>query len=325
MTLPDWLPSFSEPSRLWWLLAVPLLIALYVWGSRKRHKRGMRFTNTGMLGAVVRQQSQWRRHLTVALSLLSLIALAGAWAKPYAQVDVPRERATIVVVLDISQSMQATDVRPDRFTVAKAEAVAFVKSLPPQFNVALVTLSGNPGVVIPPTTDRNAVIRGIETRQLQDSTAVGEAIVVALQALAQAPQPPGAGDEPAPGAIVLLTDGQNTTGRPAEQGAQVAAAEEVPVYTIGYGTENGFVDIDGKREAAPVNHQQLERVARETGGEHFRAASTEQLKKVYADIGSSVGVERAERETTAAWAGWGLGFGALAALCAISLAARWPA
>lgn len=324
MTLPDWLPSFSEPSRLWWLLAVPILIGVYIWASRKRHKRGMRFTNTGMLGAVVRQQSQWRRHLTVALALLSLIALAGAWAKPYAQVDVPRERATIVVVLDISQSMQATDVRPDRFTVAQQEAVAFVKSLPEQFNVALVTLSGSPSLVIPPTTDRDAVIRGIETRQLQDSTAVGEAIVIALQALAQAPQPAGADDDPAPGAIVILTDGQNTLGRPAEQGAQVAAEADVPVYTIGYGTENGFVDLDGEREAVPVNHAQLERVAQETGGEHFRAASPSELHRVYADIGSSVGVEKAERETTAAWAGWGLGFAALAALCAISLAARWP-
>lgn len=324
MTLPEWFPNFSEPSRLWWLLTVPVLIALYVWGSRQRHKRGMRFTNTGMLGAVVRKQSQWRRHLTVALSLLSLIALAGAWSKPFAQVDVPRERATIVVVLDISQSMQASDIRPDRFTVAKEQASAFVRSLPPQFNVALVTLSGNPALVIPPTTDRNAVIRGIETRQLQDSTAVGEAIVVALQALDQAPKPAGSSDGPAPGAIVLLSDGGNTTGRPAEQGAQVAAKAGVPVYTIAYGTENGYVDLDGVREPVPVNQAQLEAVARDTGGQHFQAATPEQLKKVYANIGSSVGVEKAERETTAAWAGWGLGFGALAALCAISLAARWP-
>ncbi|MDO5683585.1 MAG: VWA domain-containing protein [Propionibacteriaceae bacterium] len=324
MTLPDWFPNFTEPSRLVWLIAIPILVGLYAWASRKRNKRGMRFTNTGMLGAVVRRQSQWRRHLTVALSLLSLIALVGAWAKPFAQVDVPRERATIVVVLDVSLSMQATDVRPDRFTVAKNEATEFVKSLPAQYNVALVTLSGNPSLVIPPTTDRGAVIRGIETRQLADSTAVGEAIVVGLQALAQAPKPKGAGDEPAPGAIVLLTDGQNTVGRPAEQGAQQAADEKVPVFTIGYGSENGYVDLDGKREPVPVNHAQLERVAKETGGEHFRAASPEQLKKVYSNIGSSVGVEKAERETTAAWAGWGLGFAALAALCAISLAARWP-
>lgn len=322
MNLPGWLPDFSEPGRLLWLLAVPVLVALYVWASRKRNKRGIRFTNTGMLGHVVRQQSQWRRHLTVVLSLLSLISLTAAWAKPVAQVDVPRDRATIVLVLDISQSMQATDVKPDRFTVAKDQAKEFVKALPERFNVALVTLSGSPSLVIPPTLDRNAVIRAIDTRQLQDSTAVGEAIVTGLRALEQAPR--GDDDSLPPGAIVLLTDGQNTVGRPAEQGAQEAAAAKVKVYTIGYGTENGYVDLDGERNPVPVNHDQLERVAKATGGEHFRAASTDQLKKVYSDIGRSVGFEKAERETTAAWAGWGLGFGVLAALAAISLAARWP-
>lgn len=324
MSLPGWFPDFSEPMRLLWLMAVPVLVLLYVWARRQRNKRGIRFTNTGMLGAVVRQQSQWRRHLTVALSLLSLIALTAAWAKPYAQVEVPRERATIVLVLDISQSMQATDVRPDRITVAKNQAVDFVKSLPAQYNVALVTLSGTPAMVARPTTDRNAIIRGIETRQLQDSTAIGESIVVALQALDQAPKPQGADDKPAPGAIVLLTDGENTDGRPGEQGAQLAKDAGVKIFTIGFGTENGYVDLDGKREPAPVNQDQLRRIAAISDGEYFRAATSDQLKKVYADIGSSVGVELANRETTAAWAGWGLGFGVLAALCAISLAARWP-
>lgn len=324
MTVPEWLPDFSEPTRLLWLLTIPVLIALYVWGSRRRNKRGMRFTNTGMLAAVVHRQSQWRRHLTVALSLLSVVSLTCAWAKPFDQVDVERDRATIVLVLDISQSMQATDVRPDRFTVAKNQAKEFVKALPERFNVSLVTLSGSPALVIPPTLDRNAVIRAIDTRELQDSTAVGEAIVVGLRAMEQAPKADDDNGGLPPGAIVLLTDGQNTNGRPAEQGAQEAADAKVVVYTIGYGTENGFVDLDGRREPVPVNHEQLERVARSTGGEHFRAASPKQLERVYSDIGRSVGYEKAERETTAAWAGWGLGFGVLAALCAISLAARWP-
>lgn len=318
------LPDFSAPGRLVWLLAIPLLIAAYLWAARRKNRRGMRFTNTSMLGAVVPKQSQWRRHLAVAFSLLSLVSLTGAWAKPVAQVDVPRERATIVVVLDVSQSMAANDVKPDRLTAAKSGATDFVKSLPEKYNVALVAMSGNPALVIPPTQDRAALVRGIDSLQLRDSTAIGESIVVALRALDQAPKDKSGDDKPAPGAIVLLSDGSNTVGRPAEQGAQEAATAKTKVYTIGYGTENGYVELDGKREAVPVNQAQMQRVAEIAGGDYFKAATPEQLKKVYQDIGSSVGVEKAERETTAAWAGWGLGFAVLAALAAISLAARWP-
>lgn len=322
--LIGWLPNFSAPGRLIWLIAIPLLIAAYLWASRRKNRRGMRFTNTSMLGAVVPKQSQWRRHLAVAFSLLSLVSLTGAWAKPVAQVDVPRERATIVVVLDVSQSMAANDVKPDRLTVAKNGAKDFVQSLPEKYNVALVAMSGNPSLVIPPTLDRAAMIRGIDSLQLRDSTAVGESIIVALRALDMAPKDKNDGDKPAPGAIVMLSDGTNTLGRPAEQGAAEAAKTKTPVYTIGYGTENGYVDLDGKREPVPVNQAQMQRVAEMTGGSYFKAATPDQLKKVYENIGSSVGVEKAERETTAAWAGWGLGFAALAALAAISLAARWP-
>ncbi|OYN93485.1 VWA domain-containing protein [Enemella evansiae] len=322
--LDGWLPNFSAPGRLIWLIAIPLLVAAYLWASRRKNRRGMRFTNTSMLGAVVPKQSQWRRHLAVAFSLLSLVSLTGAWAKPVAQVDVPRERATIVVVLDVSQSMAANDIKPDRLTVAKNGAKDFVQSLPEKYNVALVAMSGNPSLVIPPTLDRAAMIRGIDSLQLRDSTAIGESIVVGLRALDMAPKDKADGDKPPPGAIVMLSDGTNTLGRPAEQGAQEAIQAKVKVYTIGYGTENGYVDLDGKREAVPVNQAQMERVAQMTGGSYFRAATPDQLKKVYENIGSSVGVEKAERETTAAWAGWGLGFAALAALAAISLAARWP-
>ncbi|NNG21208.1 VWA domain-containing protein [Naumannella sp. ID2617S] len=322
--LEGWLPDFSAPTRLLWLLAIPLLVAAYVWASRRRNRRGMRFTNTSMLGAVVPKQSQWRRHLAVALSLLSLVSLAGAWAKPVDQVDVPRERATIVLIIDVSQSMAANDVKPDRLTVAKNGAKDFARSLPEKYNVSLVAMSGNPALVIPPTLDRNALIRGIDSLQLRDSTAVGESIVVGLRALDQAPKDKSGDDEPAPGALVMLSDGTNTVGRPAEQGAQEAVKAKTKVYTIGYGTENGYVELDGKREHVPVDQALMQRVAEMTGGSYFKAASPDQLKKVYENIGSSVGYEKAERETTAAWAGWGLGFAVLAALAAISLAARWP-
>lgn len=323
-TLALGLPMFDAPWRLLILLVIPALVAAYVILSRLRNRRGMRFTNTSMLGAVVKPQSQWRRHLAVALSLLSLITLTMAFAKPKGLVDVPRERATIVVVLDVSQSMQAKDVKPDRLTVAKQGAKDFVNSLPQQYNVAFVTMSGSPSLVLPPTTDRTALNAAIDRAELRDSTAIGESIVMALKALDLAPKDKGKPDEIAPGAIVMLSDGTNTTGRPAEQGAQEAAQAKRKVYTIAYGTENGYVDFEGKRELVPVNHELMKKVAAMTEGEYFKAATPDQLKKVYSDIGSSVGYEKAEREQTSQYAGYGFGFAVLAALCAISLAARWP-
>jgi Ca-activated chloride channel family protein len=128
----------------------------------------------------------------------------------------------------------------------------------------------------------------------------------------------------APGAIVLLSDGFNTVGRAPQQAAAEAKVAQVPVYTIAYGTENGYVDLDGKREPVPVDHQEMQQVARVSGGEYFSAASADQLKRVYQNIGSEVGYEKADREVTARFAGYGLALAVLAALGAISLGARWP-
>lgn len=318
------LPQFMEPMRLWLLLLIPLIVAAYIIASRRKNRKGMRFTNTSMLGAVIPKQSQWRRHLAVALSLLSLITLTCAFAKPKDQVDVPRERATIVVVLDVSLSMQATDVKPNRLAVAKDAAKEFVRSLPPKYNVSLIAMSGNPAIILPPTLDRSAVARGIDNLQLRDSTAIGESIVMGLRALDQAPKDKGNPDQGAPGAIVLLSDGENTAGRPAAQGANEAAKAKVKVYPIAYGTENGYVDLEGQRYNVPVDEQALRQVAEITKGQVFKAASADQLKTVYKDIGTSVGYEKVDREVSYRWAGYGLGFAVLAALCAISLGARWP-
>lgn len=204
---------FASPDRLWLLLVIPLLIAAYVFATRRKNRRGMRFTNTSMLDVVVPKQSQWRRHLAVALSLLSLITLTAAYARPSDQVDVPRERATVVVVIDASLSMQATDVQPTRLDAAKAAATEFVASLPEKYNVALVSMAGNAAVLVPPTLNHTAVENAINSIQLQDSTAIGEGIIAALRALQQAPADPDNPNSIAPGAIVLLSDGTNTVGR----------------------------------------------------------------------------------------------------------------
>lgn len=316
--------GFNAPTRLLLVLLVPLIVAAYIVALRMRNKRGMRFTNTSMLEVVVPKQSQWRRHLALALTLLSVVFLTMAFAKPTNTVQVPKERATVILILDTSLSMQAKDVKPNRLAAAQDAASGFVQELPDKYNVALVSLYGSPSIVMRPTLDHQAVIRAIKTLKLQESTAIGESIAQALRALQQAPKDPDDPDKPAPGAIVLLSDGGNTNGRAPVQVAAQAKKDKVPIYTIAYGTDNGYVDVDGQREPVPVDKALLKQVADATGGKTFSADNVEQLKQVYANIGSDIGYVKSKREATGRYAGLGLTFAALAALAAISLAARWP-
>ncbi|GAA2108751.1 VWA domain-containing protein [Microlunatus panaciterrae] len=315
--------AFLSPERLLILLVIPLLVLAYIFASRRKNRRGMRFTNTSMLEVVVPKQSQWRRHVAVALSILSLVTLTAAFARPKTQVDVPRERATIIVVIDASLSMQATDVKPNRLDAAKVAAKEFVLSLPEKYNVSLVSMAGSAQILVPPTLDHRSVERAIDSIKLQESTAIGEGIVAALRALDQAPKGSDKA-KPAPGAIVLLSDGESTAGRSPLQAAAQARTKKVPIYTIAYGTENGYVDLDGKRQLVPVNHKQMQQIAATSGGEYFKAATADQLKSVYKNIKSETGYEKADREITSRFAGYGLAFAVLAALGAISLGARWP-
>ncbi len=218
--------------------------------------------------------------------------------------------------------MQATDVKPTRLDAAKQAALSFVRGLPAQYNVSVVSLSGNPSVRLPPTTDRVQAQQAINSLKLQDSTAVGESIYTALNALQLAPK--GSDSSPAPGAIVLLSDGQNTAGRSPAQAAAEAKKESVPIYTISYGTDNGYVDLDGKREPVRPDRELLTSIAQASGGQTFSAESLDQLNKVYNNIRSEVGQTPTKKETTALWAGYGLAFAVIAALGAVSLGARWP-
>ena len=282
----------------------------------------MRFTNTSMLEVVVPKQSQWRRHLAVALSLLSLITLTAAFARPKTTVEVPRERATVVLVIDCSLSMQATDVKPTRLDAAKAAAIEFVVAAGEVQRVGHLD-GGHVSILVPPTLAHNTVENAINSIQLQDSTAIGEGIATGLTALQQAPKDPDHPDSVAPGAIILLSDGANTPGA-RRAGRRRREDAKVPVYTIAYGTENGYVDLDGKREPVPVDHAQMAEIAKITGARTFDAANAAQLRDVYKNIGSEVGYEKADREVTSRFAGYGLAFAVLAALGAISLGAKWP-
>lgn len=319
----DWVPEFEFPGRLWVLLAFPLLILLYIILMRLKGRVAMRFTNTGLLGSVMGSQRRWTRHLAVAMSLASLIALSLAWAQPLGVEKVPRERATVVMVVDNSLSMQATDVSPDRLSAAKEAAHDFILELPDGYNVSLVALNGSPGIRMPPSTDRGALERALQAMELEEGTALGEAINVSLSAVDQAPQAEGE-EEPAPAMVVLLSDGTNTQGPEPSDPAQAAAEREIPIFTIAFGTENGYVDIDGVRENVAPDVATLRSIAEVTGGEAVGADSAASLNRAYEQIGSSVGYEEVRKPITAQYAFWALGFAVVAALGAIMMAARWP-
>ncbi len=313
--------DFAFPARLWALALVPVLVVLYlVLAHRVSRRRGARTS----LQLVVPRDRTWLRHLAVGLALLSLVTLTVAWAKPTEEVEVPSERGTVVVAIDVSLSMEATDVEPNRLAAAKEAATGFVAGIPEQFNVSVVSFAQTAAILVPPTTDHGAAIAAIENLQLAPSTAIGEGIYTSLNALLQVPPDPDDPDEPVPARIVLLSDGKTTYGRTAASAAEQAAAQDVPIYTIAYGTENGFVEIEGRREPVPVDKLELQNVADISGGEAYEAQSADELEQVYEDITSSVGTVKVPMETTSRYAGLGLVFAVLASLGLVSLAARWP-
>jgi len=324
-TAPALVPmlSFLEPSRLWLLLLIPALVGLYLGLVRRAGRRRAAVGRT-MFDLVIPRDRTWLRHLAVGLSILSLATLTLAFAKPKDEVSVPRERATIVVSIDVSLSMEATDVEPNRIEAAKAAAVDFILSLPPKFNVAVVAFAGTASTLVPPTLDRGAATAAIQALQPQPSTAIGEGIYTSLAALAQVPPDPDEPEAVAPARIVLLSDGKTQVGRASAEAAEAAKAQDVPIYTIAYGTADGYIEVSGRREPVPVDRSELARVSRISGGEASTATSAGQLKEGYEDIGSSVGTEKVDQEVTSRYAGFGLGFAILAAAGMMSLAARWP-
>lgn len=314
--------EFMAPQRLWALAVIPVIAVLYVFlaGRTSSHKRAM----SRRLQLVVPKDAAWKRHGAVLLALLSLGALVVAWAIPKDYVDKPRDRATIVVAIDVSWSMEAEDVDPNRLEAAKVSAKNFVNSLPERFNVALVTFAGTADIAVPPTVDRGAVDRAIDSLELAPSTAVGEGIYKSLDALKLVAPDPDDPEAVAPAAIVLLSDGATNIGRSSAGAAQAAKDQNVPVYTIAYGTDDGYVVQDGQRQRVAVDHYELSEIAKISGGKKYAAESSGQLTEVYEAIRESVGYEKVPAEITDRYAGYAIAFAVLSALGVISLGARWP-
>jgi Ca-activated chloride channel family protein len=307
--------SFLAAERLLLLLLVAALAAAYVLLQRRRPRYAVRFTELDLLASVAPKVPGWRRHVSAGLLLLSLVALTTAFARPQADRQVPRERATVVVALDVSLSMQATDVSPDRFTAAKQAAREFIRGLPDRFNVSLVAFSATASVVMPPTQDHLAVERAVDGLALGQGTAIGEAVVASLEALRSVPGEQGL--PPPPARIVLLSDGANTSGRPVELAQQAARAAGVPVSTIAYGTQDGVVDVEGQLIPVPVDRPALAALGQATGGEAYQAESGDELQQVYDDIGSQVGTTTERQEVTAVLTGLGLAAALAAAVTSL--------
>jgi len=316
----DMVLAFMSPHRLWWLVLVPVIAVVYA-GLTLRLRN---HTGTRRLMRLVPVESAWKRHFSVVASLLSLASLALAYAQPAALVNVPKDRATVVIAIDVSASMAATDVAPTRIDAEKTAASNFVDMLPPSFNLAVVSFAATANIVMAPSTDRGAAKRAINSLQLQPSTAIGEGIYTSLQALKLAPPDPQHPDDPAPGAVVLLSDGSTNTGRPSAGAAQLAGQQGVPVYTIAYGTANGYIIENGQKEYVPVNNAELMSIAKDSGGKKFSAASASDLSAVYETIAQDVGYTQEMSEITERFAGVALLFAIIAGLGVVSLASRWP-
>ncbi len=312
--------EFMRPERLWGLAIIPLIGALYLVLAGKQ----VRPTLSARLRLIIPKDAAWKRHGAVLLALMSLASLVIAWAMPTDFTRQPRDRASIIVAIDVSWSMEARDIEPNRLEAAKDSAQQFVRSLPERFNVALVTFAGTANVAVPPTVDRGAVVRALDALELAPSTATGEGIYTSLDALKLVPPDPEEPDAVAPAAIVLLADGATNIGRSSAGAADKALEQGVPIYTIAYGTQNGYVESNGERQRVAVDHYELSQIAARSGGTKFSAESASELSQIYKAIRSDIGYEKVPAEVTDRYAGLALIFAVLAALGVISLGARWP-
>jgi Ca-activated chloride channel homolog len=338
---------FLWPQHLWLLAALPLLPAVYVWLLRRRGKPAVRYSSLGVVRAAA-APLHWRRHLPPALLLLACCGLLFAAARPVASVPLPWARSSIILAIDVSLSMRVADVKPTRMAAAQEAAKLFLRDLPRNIEVGLVTFAGSSQVAQRATLDRASLVTAIDGFQMQLGTAVGDAIVQSLAELFpehgidvgemtlgrkqqgrslddKAKPPPKQITPVAPGsyksaAIILLSDGRRTTGIDTLEAAKMAADRGVRIYVVGLGTVEGAAATgDGWAIYLRLDEPTLREVARMTGGEYHHAGTAEKLRSVYETLGSTLQVQRRETELTGPLAL----ISAMVALAAAGLSVLW--
>ncbi len=339
--------KFLWPEALWLaVIAAPLLVALYLWLLHRRKKNTVRFASVSLVKQALGKGPGWRRHVPPAVLLTALLVLLVAVSRPTAVIRLPSQQETIILAMDVSGSMRATDIKPSRIVASQEAAKTFVGELPNSVRVGVVSFAGTAAVVQAPTLSREDVLAAIDRFQLQRATAIGSGIVLSLATLfpdagfdlsnitGAKPMPPGFGDkkedkpkftpvEPgsyASAAIILLTDGQRTTGPDTLEMAKLAADRGVRIYTVGMGTKEGeVIGFEGWSMRVRLDEETLKQVALLTRGEYFFAGTAEDLKKVYQGLSSKLVVEKRDTEVTALFAA----LGALLALIGAGLSLWW--
>jgi Ca-activated chloride channel family protein len=314
--------SFLWPEALWWLLLLPAAVAGYVLILRRNKGEALHYTRLGMMKAAMGRGQAIRRHIPAALLFVALACMLLALGRPAAVVTLPIHSETVILALDVSQSMSAEDVKPTRLAAAQAAAKAFIRQRPRSARIGIVAFAGSAALVQAPTTKREELHAAIDQLQLDAATAVGSGIVASLKAIfpdqkaKPEPVPPGSYKS---AAIIVLTDGETTAGHEPLAAARLAADRGVRVFTVGVGTPEGEVNADGWSMRVSVDEDALKGIADLTHGEYFFAANAPDLTRIYEGLNSRLVLEKSETEITALFAG----LAAALTLLAAALSLLW--
>lgn len=327
---PMSLTNFAHPWFFLFLFVIGALVAAYIVVQLARQKRILRFANMELLEKVAPQRPNRWRHLPAILLIASLTLLTVAMAGPQNDVRIPRNRAVVMLVIDVSQSMRATDIEPTRLAAAQEAAKQFADQLTAGINLGLIAYAGTATVLVSPTTNREATKLALDKLQLADRTATGEAIFTSLQAIATVGAVIGGGDGPPPARIVLMSDGKETVPsnpdnpKGAFTAARTAKDQGVPISTVSFGTPYGYVEINDQRQPVPVDEDMLAKIADLSDGNHYSASNLQQLKEVFTSLQDQIGYETVKGDASVGWLRLGSLTLALAAVAALVINRRLP-